>query len=397
MGLAVLCANDGASAQEAGLASLPRHRVTLSGTVVGGAAGGARITVHHSRGLSGSVDPVAASVADERGAFVLRDCPWFVGREWRHNWVIVVAQKGDRVGLAQIREDQPAPTTTIQLRATRILRGNVLDEANGQPIAEAPVWPMIFGNVDHSPLTWPTEPLLPWHTTTAADGTFELRGLPVFEQYQVDVRGPQCARRLIRVDGASDNITMRLAPAGSIRGRVFHLDGTPVAGVVVWASDRGDGFARTRTDAQGRFAFESLAPRLHTVTTVSVDGPRLIATHVAVAAASSAEEIENVELRHSATGFLLGRLLDDATGEVIAGDPTTNVDAIGPTQDRRRTESSAGVSSEGRFRLEAAPGRNTIRLDLPGWEPCNPHVNVIAGRETPFDLRLRRTTTVQRR
>lgn len=392
--LAALVSTLHAGAQSAAADPATPHKVTFVGTVLGAGAVRARITVYHNLGVSGTVEPVAGGVADSAGAFTMREVPWFRGTEWMYDHVLVAAQAGDRAGLLSIRSDGREAGAAIELRATCRLRGIVRDHETGQPLGGASVWPMIFGDPEKGePLIWPTEPMVPWHTHTDAEGRFELVGVPVYGCYVLDIRGPQHGRRLVRVDGATQPTDVRLAPAGRIVGRVRRSDGEPAAGVVVWANG-GEGFARTRTDAAGTFAFESLAAGRYWVGTAAQAGPKVFATGITVQAGATERD---VDLCFGATGTIRGRLLDATTGEPIRGDAPGYVASQGPEASGHRVDSSCRIQADGTFCLEVGPGRNKLTITLPGWTSTTEFAEVRAGEEASLDVRLRQGENARRR
>lgn len=393
-GLVALLFAPCAAAQSQAAGSAESQKVTLSGKVAGDGAARSRITVYQSRMVNGTAEPVAGGVAGQNGEFALREVPWFRGYDWMCNCVIVAAQARNRVGLLQIRGDGQEARAAIELRPTCRLRGVVRDEDSGQPIVGASVWPMIFGDPDkNEPLIWPTEPILPWHTLTDAEGRFELVDVPVYGCYVLDVSGQQHARRLVRVEGSSKPTEVRLSPAGRIVGSVQLADGKPAEGIAVWASG-GDGFARTKTDAAGRFSFESLAAETYSVSTIREDGPKVVAAGIMVGAGSTSPD---VDLRFSATGFVIGRLVDSASGKSIKGDAMGYVSTVGPQDGVQRVDSSARIQEDGSFRIEVPAGRNKLTIVLPGWSGAAVETEVRVGQETKLDVRLQRGEPPRRR
>jgi len=75
------------------------------------------------------------------------------------------------------------------------------------------------------------------------------------------------AKRLagaIQVQGdAKGPLTVKLAPWGTVTGRLVTEDGTPAPGVLLQVANRmlpDDSFQRFQTDQEGRFKVEGLAP-----------------------------------------------------------------------------------------------------------------------------------------
>lgn len=302
-----------AGAQDTRTISAEAPKVDFTGKV-GECAAGCRITVYHSLGVQGTVEPVAGGLTDRDGAFHLRDVPWFRSGDWAYDYVVVAAQTDKRAGLLQIRRDDEHSGVEMALRATCRMRGVVCDVATGRPIAGASVWPMIFGNPDtNEPLVWPTAAMVPWQACT---------------------------------------------------------------------------------DAEGRFALESLAGAIYEVRTVVEQGPTVVAPRILVEAGKT---VGDVDLRLCATGSVIGRLVDAATGESIATDGTAVLLAQGAADEGQRIDSRARIQADGSFRIEVAPSRSKLLVSVPGWTAPVRYATVVEGEATTLVVRLQKGERQRRR
>jgi protocatechuate 3,4-dioxygenase beta subunit len=171
------------------------------------------------------------------------------------------ANWGDAISIEAGREAE----TTLSVGPGMNCKGHVVDAA-GRPIEGAEV--LVAG--------WAGGEALPL-ACTAADGTFSLRAIAT--HCHVGARAPGYAASALRqfTGGKGAEVELKITlekNAVELSGTVVDPDRRPVAGAVVQAGsedasmvnlpDGGVGkrpmHARVRTDAQGRFRFESLLP-----------------------------------------------------------------------------------------------------------------------------------------
>jgi Carboxypeptidase regulatory-like domain len=154
---------------------------------------------------------------------------------------------------------------------TGSIRGTVLDTRTGQPVAGATVTVRgVWGSEGRS------------STAAAPDGSFSLRGLPP-GRYRVEAsqsgyvdsmrshegfRGNPAAMISVSAGQTVDDVIIRLAPAGSIAGRILNGSEQPLTGILVAAMKASyrDGqreFSDSHTaftDDHGEFRISGLAP-----------------------------------------------------------------------------------------------------------------------------------------
>ena len=166
-----------------------------------------------------------------------------------------------------------APATLeCELVRGATLRGIVIDEARGLPLAGA----VVLSEVDApaqvlslSEADLPAEVVV--RTKTQADGGFELRGVAPGQQL-LRVRHPDFAPQWIEVEGLADGelragLEIALRPGGNVVGQVLDNRGAPVVGGLLVLSPADASMARQRlsfvmaaTDAEGRYEMRALAP-----------------------------------------------------------------------------------------------------------------------------------------
>ncbi|MGE3174414.1 MAG: carboxypeptidase regulatory-like domain-containing protein [Planctomycetota bacterium] len=248
-------------------------------------------------------------------------------------------------------------------------------------------------------------------TLSAADGTFELQGLPdglVFLDGRSDghyVRTPGSAR--LAPDEMVEGVELRASPAGRVRGIVLGVDGAPVAGAAVslrpglnaflgQLTDRKYRWLETATDQDGRFDI----PGVPTGNgyTASASAPT-IALEEQHGIGVQAGQVTEVVLRGHQGAVVSGRVFDPA-GEPVVG---ANVAMI--YLDISRVLFSADGRSEplrtdedGRFSLRpVAAGRVAFVAAADGLAPSSiAELAVVDGGVYPdLELRLGDGTTVR--
>lgn len=134
----------------------------------------------------------------------------------------------------------PAPLT---------ITGKVVDDA-GRPVAGA-----VIGALGESSLRQDAAKL-DISTTSGADGTFALTGLPSGEHQLLASKAGHLGQRVNVRGGSGETVstTIELRVSGAVRGKVVDSDGAPVANAEVEVLDTSDGFRRVsaRTDSTGQ-------------------------------------------------------------------------------------------------------------------------------------------------
>lgn len=359
---------------------------TLAGKVIGAGRELPQITLYHNDLRGGSVEPVAGAVGKRGGAFEMPDVKWFEGADWHWNRVILLARIDGHVGMLAVGRDVDAKALTIELRPTRKLRGVVRDEVTGRPIPNAWVWPMIFGRSGAGEkIVWPTAPMMPWGARTDASGKYVLTGLPVYSGYLLDVSGSNHARRLVRVAAADNVVATKLSRAAGVTGSVSLANGEPAAHYPVWING-GEAFARTKTDAEGRFVFGSLAAEAFRVQAMAPHGWGMTIQQTGVEVRAG-EVTTGVHLQFMKCGFVVGRLVDKATGKPMMNS-VAFVSTMGVARDNRFGTSSVRVDPDGSFRLCAPPGPNDLTVNWIGAGSDRQRVHVVAGEEVELARRV---------
>jgi len=204
------------------------------------------------------------------------------------------------------------------------VRGRVLDP-DGNPLAHAGV----LAGPDGGWMTGKTVGVAPEaaFAETDAQGAFELpNDLPPGTQpLHASAHGYPVWRGEVEVvAGRTSELEIHLEHGARIEGRLLGLDGAPVAGVKVLASeeDRGgwyhDRFAPSEctSDEQGFFALDWLAPGLRELNASDYERPELGRARASVSCAAG--ETATCELRLERGNEISGTVIDEA-GAPLAG------------------------------------------------------------------------------
>lgn len=362
----------------------------LRGTVTGAGTGRIRVTVWHNDMAKHALEPIAEGFADDAGRFAFDRVPWFARQQWGHHSVVVVARRDGNAGLATLRgDDAPVGAIAVTVGPTVAIRGTVRG-ADGKPLAGARVWPAVFGaNANDAQRTWVTEPLLPWLAETAADGTFTLRGLPPLAPFNMRASHPDHATAWIYAATPAQPVEAQLEAGGRIRGVVRMPDGKPAVRVLVAAAAVGIGYANALTDERGHFELTGLPPDAYKVWAEATDLTVIAAKGIVV---RGGETSDAATVQLTAGGFIVGRIVDAATGKPFAPGPSTDVAMYGPARPDGGACECTPVLPDGTFRIRAPAGVNRIYLRAAGdgyGEPTE-NVEVRDGQETPVEWKLTR-------
>src|SRR6185369_4363043 len=157
---------------------------------------------------------------------------------------------GDREA-ATAKGDAPAPR--VKSAASGRLRGTVVDDATGAPVAGADVWivdakhaqsglfddaPRIAREAAEDPERARDRYAPAATATTAADGLFECDELSAFSDWRAiafDETGGCAASNALRFDDphATREVKLRLVPSVVLKGRVMDADRAPIVGAQV--------------------------------------------------------------------------------------------------------------------------------------------------------------------
>lgn len=223
---------------------------------------------------------------------------------------------------------------------------------------------------------------------TAADGTFRLPGdLPPGEQpIHAVARGFPVRDEVVLVRaGERTSVELRLEAPASIVGLVRDAAGAPAPDVVVIeAVERAGGFyehafppAQVRTDAEGRFHLDAVAPGARELNAHDGRRPRLGRAHALVQCESG--RTTSCELALGLGRTITGRVVD-AAGTPLPGwrvhdDPQAWIEDSGTmfSQADRQDE----TDGEGRFLLaNVGEGAHTLKVSAPDSIPIPPRAEL---------------------
>jgi len=374
---------------------------SFTGTVTGIAAG-SKEPVRLQLALHDYNRETATIVADVHagadGSFAFTDVPWLRAHEWGFAFFVLLAQQGDLVALVSLRGDDAArKPVQIALARSVTLHGRVADD-RGQPIAGATVAarsPLVSvqvqGQQGQVASCFFAEPPPRWCVRSGADGSFAIAGLPpglwwVSARHEHWVCG--------RADGGPEApIDFALAPAAVLAGRVLDAAGRPCARMRVCAQGiRRSGWTTAFTDDAGAYRLGSLPEDEYNVW---IDSEDRTCAALASVGARVGEETKCGDLVAIAGGFLVGAVIDDATGKPVQPGATGDVAIHGPSRPRTGAGCDCSpVQADGTFEIRVAPGSNYIYMRAgDGWEAVGAgglDVDVEAGGRTKVEFRVRR-------
>lgn len=274
--------------------------------------------------------------------------------------------------LKKVKLESASTPLVIQLSRGRTVRGHVRDE-QGQPL----------GNVD-----------IDEESHTAADGSFEMPGLPPDRDANFVFRkeGFLPARR--HVDAGGDaTLDVVMSRGASVRGQVVDAHGAGVADVMVQARSAGTEMSEesAKSDESGRFHFDALAPARWDF--------RVQRERPAQRGAVRDVDVENV---HELTIRLEEMPTATIVGHVTGLDPSWPTRFVGATN--LENVSSAGeINAEGDYRIENAPA-GTVRVEALAGEGLKEthrtravEADVAPGSEVRVDLAFSAPLTVHGR
>lgn len=345
----------------------------------------ARVTLLQDYGRRGQVLPLTETIAGSDGAFAFESVPWPEGHEWGFNKVLLLARCGDLVGLREYRGDRFAlDRLRVALKPGIDLRGELRDRDTDVPIAGARVWPSILGPEFK---VWLTAPLSPWVAWTDEKGRFVLRGVPDLQPIKLRAGADHHATTWIDVEDVTEPVVASLPPGGAIAGVVRMPDGSPAPDVRVTATGMG-GAGYAVTDAQGRFRITALKPESYKVFATAPDLTVIAVTGVRVA---PGEDNDGHTVQLVKGGFIVGKVVDAATGKPIPTKWYTDVAMYGPARGSGGSCECAPVRKDGTFRIRAPEGRNRIYLrGTDGYSEPTEWVDVVEGEETEVVWRVKK-------
>lgn len=281
--------------------------------------------------------------------------------------------------------------TVLELTLDSAVRveGRVVDPS-GKGIAGADVWVE-----DHEGRRrWPRP--VSDIASTDFDGRFTIHDAPsgsLFAHARASGRTPGETEIGSAGPGRTrDGIVISLTDGGSIRGRVFDVQGAPVAEAkVVFSPSRGGGLilgaesAPVTSDRDGAFLIDSLAEGSGFLAASSENGSGVVETGVKTGIET------HMDVNLESTGSVAGRVIDDA-GAPLHGATVSVAGAMRDPKSMARnaaagfTIRSASSDSEGRFRIEGLSG-DRVTLSASGEGMGQQRVEAKVGN-TNLEIRL---------
>ena len=368
----------------------------IAGTVQGVVAGETvRVTIWQYDMHRDAAEPIADGRADANGAFAFKGVPWMRDHDWGFHSMLVIAKAGERaIGLRELRGDAAdCKRVAVELTPTIAMTGSVRT-ANGTPIANAAIEPyyFLFGTGDANAVL--LGPNLTWHTRSDPKGQFVVRGVPKGVRMHLRVRHPDFAEATLFGVDAAARCDVDLRPGGVLTGTVRLPDGKPAVRAVVSVQGHAPGaylFKQVSTDDAGCYRVASLPEGMFNVWAES-DEYTVVALHAVRVAVG--ETVAEQNLAYVSGGWIVGRVIDDATGASVQPGATADVGMSGPARPPETGIQCATVRADGTFRIRAPAGQNHVYLRVgAGWNETGRSAGdfeVVDGQETQVEFRARR-------
>lgn len=340
---------------------------------------------------------------DENGVLVLENMPVEGPRGWGSQQQLFLWGGGFVSKLERIKDaevvDGLLDLGEVGMEKGGVVRGKVLDGDSGEPIAGAQV--RTWGGLNMQ-LQW----LDPARVVSAADGTFELTGVPLgataLSADHPDYVSTFDPTTIFSGMGGGNPIfaegekTLRrnvtLTRAGGITGIVLGPDGAPVAGARVATVEQGQSAflkmlvgrtSETFSDAEGRFRLGGLKPG---------ETVKLRATHRSFGASAAVDAAPGgstaITLELAAPIEIHGKVVDGG-GEPVAG---VRITVARAGNDRRSPNPFAAMQNDGltarpavtndagEYVVRNAPeGDLVLTFDHPGYRVHKEQLRTIVG------------------
>jgi len=361
----------------------------------------------------GSMIQVAQSKTDSEGRFTLGPITPLSEEDWgRTRYFIFVPADGHGPVWKTVDLDKPNKEP-LELTAynSAVVSGSIITE-DSEPVAGARVWVrgIISPEATEDPASrandlYTIAALPGWSATTKQDGSFRIAGVPDGARIQLFISHRDFAECFVHVKPGADT-KIKVQPAASIAGRVLYgKSGKPAAGVIVRAQGVESvpipgGYivpgAQTTTDKQGRYRLESLFGTKYNIW-AEAENLTVVALDSFQARIGETREAPDFVLIEG--GFIIGRIIDEATGKPIKPGQYSDVGIYGPSRPKSGAAiESSRIREDGSFRIRVAPGRNYIYLrPMDDWDrgkaiviPPSRWINVGDGQTVEVEFKVRK-------
>ncbi|MFN7976281.1 MAG: carboxypeptidase regulatory-like domain-containing protein [Acidobacteriota bacterium] len=268
-------------------------------------------------------------------------------------------------------EEDGGDSIAVEMERGLGIHGRVADRS-GAPVASATV-SIAGGSMRYQ------RPGLAGDASTDGDGAFTLDGLDRgVVELGVSAEGFVDGHKRIDLEDSVSGVEIRLDRGVAVRGTVRRRDGTPAQGVHVELSSQAQARhwldPREVTDAEGAFAFDSIAPGVYQLQATSLEEERSAIVVTAVAAVSPPPVLLTLRGGVRIEGALVG------PADRVAG---VAVQAYGGG-----TPLDATTDTAGRFTLDAVPAGELFVLAHVGSSSVVESVT-ISGEIDPVEVVLR--------
>ena len=351
---------------KAGLDDLAGRVVDESG------AGVAGVQVWGMDGDWFTPDVVAQATTDDQGRYFLPGVAHLVGPAGRGQSLRVFVRARDgRVGWQRpVRQGRADPTGgEVELLVVGDARGRLTDQ-DGQPLTGVEVAPAGMSRTD-TDFVWisPAVRAL-FRTTTAADGSFVLRGIPRGAGLYATIAAPKFGSPMVSWEPTQAVAIALDSRLGRIRGRLRPPDGrgldrsfplalksppqsasSPRPFTMLWSGD-------TSTAPDGTFQFDGLPPGRYRVWAY-FDQDGIIAEKPETEVEVRPGGVATVEIALRRLPRVTGRVVDARTGRGVAG---ISLHSLWRELGRNMVVGQATTDAEGRYTIPARPGKNAVQI-----------------------------------
>jgi hypothetical protein len=148
----------------------------------------------------------------------------------------------------------------------------------------------------------------------------------------------------------------------------------------------GPGYGDALSDEHGSFELTGLPPDTYKVWAEAPDLTVIAAKGIVV---RGGETSDAATVQLTPGGFIVGRIVDAATGAAFAPGPSTDVAMYGPARGPGGSCECTPVLPDGTFRIRAPAGKNRIYMRATvGWTETQEVVDVVEGQETKVEWKV---------